>query len=1493
MRINSRISVGSGCSLRWTTYDFDNLAKGQSYTISDNSPVNIAGIESASGGKLVLRTDDGGTVDAGNVKFGDYGTARLYKVIADMGVNADIGNRILDAAKSSRLSASAYAIGVREAFDAGRSGVALDTLSRDSHAMRMDEETRKAAWEAGRESRNASVQQKQEAVDSGKHGVKRDGLTVEDSAGNITELNEQQKSGMDAAKLLAEMGLDVTVYASTEADRKAGMENGNIRLSDGSIRVDLNAGADGQGVMAFALSHEFTHFVEEMSPKKFRTFTDILFEEAAQKGTDVSALIEAKAQTLGKMEENKGLGENALNDLAYSEVTAEMMETALTDTDVMERISARLQQTDKSLWGKIKDFLKGLVDRLKAAYKGMNPDSSIARLARETINSSERVLDAFADAASDAVVNYRLQDGSTQTNMPNGTEAAQNVQGLQEKGHPKTRSRDGMFTINKDGSVEFTDGLPKDADTLKGFRAKGMLKFFDVEINGQILDITDGMPVEKFRVQNVKKSPVVKWDGGSYSVAEKGILVLQDGQKNNAPEGVQYSLREYTEQQKKNWENSKRIVVYNNQQQLTQFISDSIADKTMDKKMYFGAIPSDLAARINSDTGVDVEGYNLSLGSYEVRKILKDHGNAAKEATRGQRAIVADDFGHITDIVLNPTKITLSEQDYMGKPAIIFSGDHNGKMNVVAVVSDKRLDLFVQTVYTNVKKGNLATPTGEQAPINTPEANGSTVSGNSIRNSSEEVKGILKSSRNIQQTKNLVALHNLTEDKFLKTLELGGFPMPSIAVTKADIPHTNFGDITVVFGKETIDPKGNRKNAVYSADAWTPTVPQVEYEADSKTARSIQKKYYEIAERKGYDFVQPMYSIANTLSDELTRHGGAEAIIRRLESDTGMMNVFLEDTGVGAVDDIITRTVISMDADITREYDAIVNALGADAFNDMQRRAGEDGSAAWRRWYQTYGEQMKQASAEYLKRKYGFTNGEEEKLLANKTALSMKNTVTGIRRYLKNGGDIVSESVDTNATKQAIRDKVDPNKYSQWLHELLDKSEGQRGVHNGKDYFDRNGNLKSFKQTHLPATLEGIVQAMTAQNNGDSKNVSGFYGVKTLRAGTAERFSSIAAMHEAEGRLQNLTEAEQAQIYENLSDRLWHIIQTIDAENGGEDGARGSSLSGDHIGNIMMEIADSRKYNVSDIQQGFQQYGKEISDVTAARVKELLFDISQMPVNIFEAKPARAVGFDEIRMVLVPDTASHKLLGELDSRGIPYRTYEAGNEELRQQMVQDMEDIRFSSRQRADGKAEQLATEVEYLKKLVQIQKKGNSDYTLDRTSLRQFASQLIRENGASGSSTELAALLEDTYNYISRSTDFLWEGIEERAGKAVDWLEAHRKVQRDSYAQEVLDFMSKRHVKLSEAQLGEVQYQYGSLKEFRSAIRGSIVLDQNANTTLDQFWQEGAAHSIKEPLNKSSAAEQRIFSPTLRYPKWEIHPVFHHFEYLNWSKKSLAVSSC
>lgn len=153
--------------------------------------------------------------------------------------------------------------------------------------------------------------------------------------------------------------------------------------------------------------------MEEMSPQKFRAFTDILFAEMGKSQVDVKSLIDGKMAVLKA--QNEGLSESELRSLAYSEVVAEMMETAMTDTDVLTRISAKIKKTDSSLWGKIKNFLQGLVEKLKSAYRGLNPDSAIARLAKETIARSEAVLEAFSDAAADAVMNYQLQDGQKNT----------------------------------------------------------------------------------------------------------------------------------------------------------------------------------------------------------------------------------------------------------------------------------------------------------------------------------------------------------------------------------------------------------------------------------------------------------------------------------------------------------------------------------------------------------------------------------------------------------------------------------------------------------------------------------------------------------------------------------------------------------------------------------------------------------------------------------------------------------------------------------------------------------------------------------------------------------------------------------------------------------------------------------------------------------------------------------------------------------------------
>lgn len=74
----------------------------------------------------------------------------------------------------------------------------------------------------------------------------------------------------------------------------------------------------------------------------------------------------------------------------------------------------------------------------------------------------------------------------------------------------------------------------------------------------------------------------------------------------------------------------------------------------------------------------------------------------------------------------------------------------NEKTTVVAVVSNKHLDLFVQTEYINIKKGNLAAPKGDQAPFNTPEAHDGTVPNNSIPQAEQKVNtSSEKTSKNI------------------------------------------------------------------------------------------------------------------------------------------------------------------------------------------------------------------------------------------------------------------------------------------------------------------------------------------------------------------------------------------------------------------------------------------------------------------------------------------------------------------------------------------------------------------------------------------------------------------------------------------------------------------------------------------------------------------------------------------------------------------------
>lgn len=524
----------------------------------------------------------------------------------------------------------------------------------------------------------------------------------------------------------------------------------------------------------------------------------------------------------------------------------------------------------------------------------------------------------------------------------------------------------------------------------------------------------------------------------------------------------------------------------------------------------------------------------------------------------------------------------------------------------------------------------------------------------------------------VEDNGTLLALHNLTEDKLRSALRLGGFPMPSIAVTRADIPHTNFGDITLVMSRQTVDPRANRRNTVYSADAWTPTFPAIEYEADPQAERRISRRIGELSAQVDPFFQDDLRRVQYGLDDYLNRHGGEEGLARWAMDNYGLKAAYLEEQGQH-----ITAVTTQREADRgynmdrAEQYQAVADVLGTtgpEAIGSMNLK------------------ELRDQHGEALERAYpGMT----------KSALRMIGVLRQVQAYLEGrDSEPTYEAVtDSAATRRAVDNALDQAGYERWVRELYSGIEAASGVYNNKERFTPSGNRRSFQQTHYPVTLDNITKAMAGQNNGDSRNVSGFYGIKSLRAGMAERFKSIADMHRLEGRLQNLTQEEADAISNALDSRLSSIMEEL-AEKSPSGGRRYDYMQMDAIGNILMEIADGGTYTIDSIMRRLnEEYHYHVGNELAAKIRDLLFDVSQMPVNLFEAKPERSVHFNEVLAAVLPDNVGSGLSDDLLAAGVgQVLTYEEGNDADRLAKVNSVEGARFSLKP-TDSRGRELSEE--------------------------------------------------------------------------------------------------------------------------------------------------------------------------------------------------------
>lgn len=525
-------------------------------------------------------------------------------------------------------------------------------------------------------------------------------------------------------------------------------------------------------------------------------------------------------------------------------------------------------------------------------------------------------------------------------------------------------------------------------------------------------------------------------------------------------------------------------------------------------------------------------------------------------------------------------------------------------------------------------------------------------------------------SSNVEQTKDLIAVHNMTAAELEKSLDLGGLPMPSIAIIKAADGHSEYGDVSLVFGKDTIDPKKSARNKVYGGDAWTPTFPKIDYKANEKVGKRIRDKYYDLSRKYGYDNTRALYDYAQDLSDVLTSEGGEKAMIDRLYGDTGMMQIYLMDTGKGRVANVNKETKTALTDGQVRQYENLIDTLGRDEMNGFARKDGEELSDLVRR-RKAFIEENEAGIRKAFEKTFiedGMSAKDAAEVSAELALSDLRKYVLDTFNYIKNGAETVKTEFDSEATNAAIKKAADGEGYRKWVNDLFGGAEEKSGIRNSKDAYTASGNRRSFEALHWENNLENIVKAMLEQDEtgGAFFSGTGIWGV------SAKKYNSISEIKNDSSRLRIMNEAEYNALKEQYGARMQEIAQTlIDPKNDNY------FIASDDAYSLIVDAVRNSK-DESGILWYLKKYNSRATEKTASDIAALVRDIAEMPTGYFEAKPQRAVGFDEVKAVILPDNASGELVSRLESDGINTVTYKAGDENSRLEALNGVRDVRFS-----------------------------------------------------------------------------------------------------------------------------------------------------------------------------------------------------------------------
>ena len=528
----------------------------------------------------------------------------------------------------------------------------------------------------------------------------------------------------------------------------------------------------------------------------------------------------------------------------------------------------------------------------------------------------------------------------------------------------------------------------------------------------------------------------------------------------------------------------------------------------------------------------------------------------------------------------------------------------------------------------------------------------------------------------VDQNKDLVAVHNLTAENLQEALELGGMPSPSIAVVKAQEGHTKYGPISLVFNSDTIDPMVNRANRIYGSDAWTPTRPNVEFEVNYDAMRDFESKV-DSASKDAFEGKFANSAALQRLGIEETSSSDRAELAQRLEENTAVQLAYLEAKG---------KTVEPVYKTERDQFDS----LGNDTLEKVIEHIGADEiKAAFEGGDFDQLDQLADKAADALEEKY--THGQLEgqnrrwQMRIDKMRNDNRGRLYGMLEHaykMLTDTNAGKQAMDVEATREAIRQEAPAEDVKNWVYDQLGNVLGQKGIRNGKDRFTPAGIKRSFAQLHNSYTLENLVAAMNAQNarGQDTWGLS----VSTLMSTATAEYQNLDEVRADKGRLQQMPEEEYKALLEKADDQISDILDKLRRET--TPHADNSFEEREILGGILMQAAQG-KQTAAAIGKAFAKEGYTIGKDTAQMILNLYKNVAAIPTGYFEAKPQRAVGFDEVRAAILPDNTSSTLIDSLKETGIDVKLYKAGDDAQRTALLNKVPNVRFQLAEQAERDA--------------------------------------------------------------------------------------------------------------------------------------------------------------------------------------------------------------